>query len=206
MGRRRAVAPAVLATVLALGLAACGQSSPVGGALPSPSLSAAPSEEPTEASPSSSTAAPVDELAKGSVRHTVRSGGLTLVIDYSTPPPPRWASDSGTPLQVSVQVSKDRSAKQKIYLTRASVRSVIDDGNTFLPGPDPIVDTTNINPGYLVSQSYAYIQVFSIPAVDRGAQTLRVDLKVELVAQVNGKAKDYVKQSVTDSVRSVVTG
>lgn len=126
-------------------------------------------------------------------------------IAYATPAPARWSSDSGAPLQVTVQVRKDKRLRQKIYLTRASVRSVVDDGNTFLPGADPIVDTTNINPGYLVSQSYAYVQVFSIPPVDRTAQTLRIDTKVELVAQVNGKAKDYTKQSVTDSVRTVVT-
>lgn len=189
----------------ALGLAACGQTSPLGGALPTPAANGPVTAVPAEASPSDPAQAPVDELAKGSVRHTVRSGGLTLDIDYATPAPPRWTVDSGAPLQVTVQVRKDRSPQQKIYLTRASVRSVVDDGNSSLPGSDPVVDTTNINPGYLVSQSYAYVQSFSVPPVDRGAQTVRIDVKVELVALVNGKAKDYTKQSVTDSVRSVVT-
>lgn len=195
---------ATLVLAAALGLAGCAQASPLGGPLPSPSASSSATEAAPAPSPGSPGDAPVDELAKGSVRHTVRSGGLTLDIDYSTPLPTSWATDSGASLQVTVQVRKDRSPRQKIYLSRASVRSVVDDGNTFLPGADPLVDTTNINPGYLVSQSYAYVQSFSIPPVDRGAETLRIDVKVELVAQVNGKAKDYTKQSVTDSVRTVV--
>jgi hypothetical protein len=166
--------------------------------MPSATRSEAPSIAPETAPGPGSR----DELASGSAHHIVRSGGLTVDVTYSVATPTRWASDGGTPVQLEVSV-RDRA--RKIYLTRTTMRFVLSDGTSFLPGPDPLVDTTNLTPGYLVTPPYSYVQSFSVAPVDRAAEVLTMNVKLELVSLVDKKAKDYSKQTVTDVLTSAVT-
>lgn len=170
-------------------------SATTGAQTPEPSTSASSTDEPSADQP--------DELAKGSARHYVRSNGLTMRIDYTVPARTQWTSDAGTSLQVSVTVHSDRNPKQKIYLSRATVRVVVSDGNAYLPSPDPLIETANLSPGYLATSPYGYVQSFSVPGLDQSARDIVVSVKLDLVALVDAKSRDYTKTSVTDSVRTL---
>ncbi|GAA3579334.1 hypothetical protein GCM10022197_41020 [Microlunatus spumicola] len=200
MARRHLAATAALAAAGLL--AGCAGSGPQ--VVPLPDITTAPPAEqaPSTAPSDTPSVQTTDELANGTARHVVRSGGLTIAVDYSVAVPTRWTSDGGTPVQVEVSV-RDRS--RKIYLTRTTMRFVVNDGSSSLPGPDPIVDTTNLTPGYLVTTPYTYVQSFSVPPVDRTARAMTLNVKLELVSLVDKKAKDYSKQTVTDSLSTVVS-
>jgi hypothetical protein len=196
--RRRLLALGVAATGL---LTACSASGPQ--VVPLPQLSSAASSEAPSAAPDATPdPGSPDELATGSAHHVVRSGGLTMDVTYSVATPTRWASDGGTPVQVEVAV---RDRVRKIYLTRTTIRFVVNDGTSSLPGPDPLVDTSNLTPGYLVTPPYSYVQSFSVPPVDRTSRGLTMNVKLELVSLVDKKAKDYTKQTVTDVLTTVVS-
>lgn len=145
-----------------------------------------------------------DELAKGNARHTVHSNGLTVRVDYAAPTPARWTSDAGTSLQLTVSVHNDRRPKQKIYLTRATVRVLVSDGNAYLPSPDPLIESANLSPGYIATSPYGYVQSFSVPGLDRSARDLVIGVRLDMVSLVDAKARDYTKTSITDSVQTTV--
>ena len=147
--------------------------------------------------------AATDDLGTGTVRHTIRSSGLRMTVDYQTRKPAvPWTAGGEKPLRVQVRVSRP---KKKVYLTRVTLRFSTDDGSGDIPGPDPLVDTaTNINPGYLVAPPYSYVQSFAVPVVDPSTRRMTIDVKLELVSLVDAKSKDYTKQTVTDTVRTIV--
>lgn len=199
MARRRIAVFGAAAALTLLG--GCGGTGPQVVPLPEMSTRAPAGEVPTPEPAAAPSPGPTDELASGSAHHVVRSGGLTIDVLYSVATPARWSSDGGTPVQVEVSV-RDRA--RKIYLTRTTMRFVVNDGDSSLPGPDPLVDTTNLTPGYLVTPPYSYVQSFSVPPVDRTARALTLNVKLELVSLVDKKAKDYSKQTVTDVLSTVV--
>jgi hypothetical protein len=201
--RARLVAGLLLASTGLLATSACANPYPQVSPLPTPLETRAPVTQAPDASPSAPGTEQPDELVKGGVRHTVRSNGLTVGIDYAAPVPAQWTSDAGTSLQVTVSVHNDRRPKQKIYLTRATVRVVVSDGSSYLPSPDPLIETANLSPGYLATSPYGYVQSFSVPGLDQSAQDLVLSVKLDLVSLVDGKARDYTKTSITDSVRTV---
>ena len=176
---------------------------PVAAPTPSPMATATPS---AAATPRASEPARPGELTAGPLQHTVRSRDLTVSIEYLPDAPvDRWTADGTKPVQVSVTVSNSRAPKQKVFLTRATMRFTVNDGVDDVPGPDPVVDTANITPGYLATSPYSYNQSFAIPSLDVSTQTLTIDLKLEMVSLVDAKAKDYTKQTVTDTVRATVS-
>ena len=204
---RRQLASGLVLALSAVAVAGCSNPYAGGSALPTPLVTSVPvtqapgpgsstSVQPTDAGP--------DELEKGSARHVVKANGLTVRIDYAAPVPAQWTSDAGTPLQVTVSLHNDRRPKQKIYLTRATVRILVSDGSSYLPSPDPLVESSNLSPGYLATSPYAYVQSFSVPGLDESAQKVVVNVKFDLVSLVDGKARDYTKQSVTDSIATTV--
>ena len=193
----------VLALTGALALGACADTTT--RPMPPPLTSRAPqSGESPDATPDSSAAPAADELASGSARHDVRSNGLSVRVGYGTQVPARWAGEAGTALQLTVSARDSRASSSKVYLSRATLTYVADDGVTALPAPDPVVDGSNINPGYLVTSPNEYVQVFGVPPVDRTARNLTLVVKLEFVTLVDKKAKDYTKRTVTDRVRTVV--
>ncbi len=145
-----------------------------------------------------------DELARGSARHVVRADGLTVTIDYTVATPVDWTSDAGTPLQIVVSARDSRDRKLKIYLSKATIRYIPDEGASGLPDLDPAVDTANIDPGFLVTSPYQYQQSFTVPGIDPSTRSLAIVSKLELVTLVDKKAKDYTKQAVTDRLSTTV--
>jgi len=134
----------------------------------------------------------------------IRSSGVTATIDYETERSNLpWAATSEKPLRVEVRVSRP---KTKVYLNRASLRFLVDDGTGINPGPDPLVDSSsNIVPGFLVASPYSYVQAFTVPVVDPSSVGMTIGVKLEFVSLVPGKSKDYTKQTVTDSVTTTLT-
>ena len=205
--RRRLMAGLLLASTTALVAACSSNPYPQIAPVSTPPAATAPATGPADESPSDQPASDQkDELAKGSARHYVRSNGFTMRVDYAVAAPTQWTSDAGTSLQVSVTVHNDRKPKQKIYLTRATVRVLVTDGTAYLPSPDPLIEAANLSPGYLATSPYGYVQAFSVPGLDQSARDIVIGVKLDLVSLVNVKARDYTKTSVTDSVRTVVHG
>ncbi len=203
--RTRLVAVLLLATTTTLVTACSTNPYPQIPGAASPAASAPVADASDTPAADQPAGAAADDLAKGSAQHTVHSNGLTVRVDYSAPVPAQWTSDAGTSLQVSVSVHNDRRPKQKIYLTRATVRVVVSDGNAYLPSPDPLVENANLSPGYLATSPYGYVQSFSVPGLDQSARDLVIDVKLDLVSLVNGKARDYTKTSIVDSVRTTAS-
>ncbi len=85
------------------------------------------------------------------------------------------------------------------------MRFTVNDGANDLAGPDPVVDTANMSPGYLCAFPYSYGQSFAVPPLDAGAAYVTIDFKFELVTLVDTKAKDYTKQTVTNTVRGTLS-
>lgn len=117
----------------------------------------------------------------------------------------QWTAEGAKPVQVSATVNNNRRPQQKIFVTRATMTFSTNDGVEDGAGPEPLVDTANITPGYLSTFPYSYNQSFAIPAVDAGTRTLTIGLKLEMVSLVDAKAKDYAKQTVTDTVLADVS-
>ncbi|WP_375431150.1 hypothetical protein [uncultured Friedmanniella sp.] len=148
-----------------------------------------------------------DDLAKSPLRRTISSSGLRVTLRYATASPgATWTAQNPQPLQVSVKVTNIRKPARKVYVTRATMRFTISDATGDVPGPDPLVDATNLTPGYLATSPFSYEQSFAVPALDDNARRLTVDLKLELVSLVDRNARDYTKQTVTDTVKVDLTG
>lgn len=206
MIRRKPVLATAVALV-ALGVSGCSPDPVSVTPVPGPTTSAAPTAapspavEPTGAKPTAQGRAPND-LAKSPLKRTFSSGGLTFNVEYATPAPvDTWTANGPKTVRVSLTALNNRSSGQKLYLTRASVRSTVLGQNEDLPGPDPIVDTANLSPGYLVTFPYSYDQSFAIPALDDAATAVQLEFKYEVVSLVDKKSKDYTKQTANDTVR-----
>ena len=61
------------------------------------------------------------------------------------------------------------------------------------------MDEANLAPGFIVTFPYTYGQVFLLPAVDAGAQSLTLDFTYEFLLQVAPNSRDYAKQTARDS-------
>ena len=203
--RRQALGAVVVPLLLVA--TGCGSSAaeepfPTPVAVPSSMVTGA---ETTEADPGGAATdqAVQDDLSSGRARHTIRSSGVTATIDYETRKPASpWTATGEKPLRVEVKVSRP---SKKVYLNRVTLRFVTNDGTGDNPGPDPIVDTSsNIVPGYLVAPPYSYVQAFAVPAVDPSTVAMTIDVKLEFVSLVDKGAKDYTKQTITDSVTTKV--
>lgn len=104
------------------------------------------------------------------------------------------------PLTVSLTVIANGNSGQKIYLTRVTANLSIEDDQGPLDPPRALVDTANISPGFIVTFLYTYGQVFTIPAVDDAAMSVKIDFSYELLLQSEPGSDDYSKQTATDSV------
>jgi hypothetical protein len=208
---RREVVGAVLLPLLLVG-AGCGSgpvdevpTTPPSASVPAPSP--ASDGEPSATSTTSAGSSPgtkvADDLSSGRARHVIRSSGVTATVEYETRQPEMpWTANGDKPLRVEVKVSRP---DKKVYLNRATLRFLVNDGTSNNPGPDPLVDTSsNITPGFLVAPPYSYVQAFAVPVVDPSTVGMTIDLKLELVSLVDAKSKDYTKQTVTDRITTVI--
>jgi len=197
---------ALAATLVSALVLATGCSSDAPPDIPPPpapgGLSAAPAypTAPSEPLPEESTAP--NDLDVSPLRRTFTSSGLTVTVQYSASPSvDNWTPNGSESLRVFLTVVNKKKPKQKIYLTRASVRFSLRDADGEIPGPDPVVDTSGLDPGYLVTSPYSYNQSFPIPPLDGDTEAMTLDFKFETVTLVDRKAKDYTKQVSTNTVR-----
>jgi hypothetical protein len=202
MNRTKNVLCAALlpAMVLVTGCSPEGGPSTTPAEPPAPAASSAGPTTPSS-TPSDSTSLPND-LKKSPLRRTYQSAGLTVTVEYSAiPSVDKWTATSPKSVRLFMTVVNKNKPSRKIYLSRASVRFGVLDANGQVPAPDPILDSSGLNPGYLVTSPYSYNQSFAIPELDDSAIALTLDFKFETVTLVDKKAKDYTKQASTDTVQ-----
>lgn len=200
---RRAGAGLVLATALALtGCAVPGYGAKSGTVVPTPAATSAPPTASTPQPQKPVKRVPVrNDLKSGTLKRTFTVSGLTISVDYTTPLSiSRWTPGAAKPLNVSLTAYTDGKRAQKIYLTRVRANIGVSDGSGPLNAPDPLVDEANITPGFLVTFPYTYGQVFLVPAVDVGAQSLTLDFTYEFLLQVSPTSHDFTKQTARDSI------
>ena len=199
---RRRVAGVVLAATLAL--SAC---SGVPGlsakpeAAPSVPPVTVPTDAATTATPTPTRAAKParNDLKSGSLTRTIKVPGITARVTYSTPlKVADWTPEVPKPVNVSLTAVRGSKKGQKIYLTRVRANVGVSDGSGSLEGPAPLMDEATINPGFIVTSPFTYGQVFVVPAVDSGGQSLTIDFTYEFLLLVS--SRDYAKQTARDSI------
>jgi hypothetical protein len=203
MGKmRRGIGGLVLAAVL--GVAGCGvpgygSKSPV--VTPNgTTTTSAPTPTKATSKPPVNRATIRNDLKTGALKRTFNVAGLTVSVDYGTSlKVDRWTPEAAKPLNVSVTAFTNGKRAQKIYLTRVRANIGVSDGSGPLDAPSPLVDEANIGPGFIVTFPYTYGQVFLLPAVDAGAQSLTLDFTYEFLLQVAPNSRDYAKQTARDS-------
>lgn len=193
------------AIVVLLALAGCSGSS--GSQLPPlpapvPSSTASTLLAGASASPDESTRPAQNDLKKGDkLKRTFNAGDVTVNVAYATTLPTKdWTPVALKPLSVTLTAIVNSDGGKKIYLTRVTVDSVVTSEGESLEAPPPLVDTANISPGYIVTFPSTYAQVFTIPAVDDGATEVSLNLTYEMLLQTDPLARDYQKQTATDTV------
>jgi hypothetical protein len=168
---------------------------------------AVPSSEPRSAS---STAKPAqNDLKKGRVTRSLRTGRVKVKVKYSLRNRvQRWSPGVAQPLTVSLtalssprMVQGQWVATQKIYLSRVTAYLEISDATGHLDSPNPLVDRADVNPGFLVSSPTNYDQVFTLPALPARATQLTIDFRYEiLLLQPSSSPRDYEKRTATDTL------
>lgn len=195
---------AALAMALLGGLSACSEESPRGSA-PTPtrraSLSASPS---ADISPSAEpTSSPVkNDLERVPLARSLNAGPVRVDVKYMARLPlTEWRAGTTKPLLVTLTASNRNKRNQKIYLTRVTMNVTAFDESGQLDVPQAIVDSANLQPGFIVKSPNTYNQNFDIPAVDRAAVRITIDLSYELLLEVNRSdegVQDLAKQVATD--------
>ena len=129
---------------------------------------------------------------------------MTVDVTYRTNLPlNEWLAGTTKPLFASLTASNRNKRNQKIYLTRVTMNVTAYDESGQLDVPQTIVDSANLQPGFIVTSPNTYNQNFDIPAVDRAAVRIRVDLTYELLLEVSRDddgVRDLAKQVATDSL------
>ena len=199
LSRTAALGVALLACVLLEGCMGTPTGSPAPPSGPPFTTSTGSSAYPSEQA-SSTTTLTAPRRDHMPLAHSISTGGRVIRVKYSTTPAVAdWTVDGPKSVRVALTVVKS-PRRQKVYLTKATVGFRSDDYPGDLPGASPVVDAAWITPGYLVASPYSYGQAFAVPSLEPRLSSLRLDFKYELVTLVDGKAKDYTKQAVSDSV------
>ena len=201
---RRATWPLALGCVISLSVMSACTEEPSTPLLPPsiPSRSASATPLPNETS--SAAKRPIaNDLKKTPLVRKLDAGPLTLTVKYTTKLPVKeWTSGIGKPIKVSLTAVNRRKSRQKIYLTKATVNLTAFDDVGPVDTPRAISDTTDINPGFIVTSPNTYNQTFTLPAVDDTAVRLTIDFTYEFAQQVD-KDKDgrnFAKQVATDTI------
>lgn len=190
-----------LAAAAAVGLAltGCGEppwktAEPASTTTDSASVSPTPTPTPTKITVK-------NDLAKGSAKRQLTAGGVRLNINYwSTLDIGAWTPAATKPLNLSMTASFADASKQDIFLNNVTVSTDVTGPEGPLTSPDPLIDSTAVPPGYLVTSPNSYVKVFNLPQLEEGATSVTVTLTYELLAQSKPKSKTYLKQSSSDTL------
>jgi hypothetical protein len=163
-------------------------------AVPTPTATVAAARVPTRAKVK-------NDLSRGVAKHTLDAGAIELkTVYYSTMPMARWTPEANKPLTLSLTADFPEGYKQDIYLAEVDVRIDVTGPDGPLEAPAPIVDQATVSPGYLVKKPNSYGNVFTVPAVPEGAQSVTLTFTYQLLAPSKPKSKTYSKQVTTDTV------
>ena len=191
-----------LALTCCLMLASCG-APPWQQAGPSPTAatpSASPSATPA-ATAAPSSAAPND-LAKGGLSRTLAAGNTELTIKYwSTLDLAAWTPAATKPLSLSASAKFTDDSEQDIFLSDVQVAVEAVDAEGRATAVDPIKDTADVSPGYVVTAPTSYGQVFPLPAVPETSTALSVTITYQLLVQTAPDAKRYSRQAAVDRLQ-----
>jgi len=142
-----------------------------------------------------------NDLSRGVAKHTLDAGAIELkTVYYSTMPMAQWTPEASKPLTLSLTADFPEGYKQDIYLAEVDVRIDVTGPDGPLEAPAPIVDQATVSPGYLVKKPNSYGNVFTVPPVPEGAQSVTLTFTYQLLAPSKPKSKTYSKQVTTDSV------
>lgn len=202
---RRALSAAAASTAL---LVAAGCSTPPWeaarasaspSAAPTPTATVLPSATPTKARVK-------NDLSKGVAKHRLEAGAIELkAVYYSTMPMAQWTPEANKPITLSVTAVFPGGYKQDIYLGELDVRIDVLGPEGPLAAPAPIVDTATVSPGYLIKKPNSYGNVFTVPAIPEGAQSVTLTFTYQLLAPDKPKSKVYTKQVATDTVTVAIS-
>jgi hypothetical protein len=176
---------------------AAASASPVATATPSETV--LPTPTPTRAKVK-------NDLSRGVAKHTLDAGAIELkTVYYSTMPMAQWTPQASKPLTLSLTASFPGGYKQDIYLAEVDVRIDVAGPEGPLTPPAPIVDAATVSPGYLVKKPNSYGNVFTVPALTEGAQSVTLTFTYQLLAPSKPGSKVYTKQVATDTVTVAIT-
>lgn len=204
MRLRRGRNLAAIALVAAL-LATSGCSTPPWQqeAAPSPGSTGTPASPVTSPTPSPTpTRAEVEnDLAKGSLKRTLTAGAAELKVTYwSTLDLREWAPPVPKPLNVVASATLDGGAKdQNVYLSavRVNTTATAEDGSPQVL--EPVQDSADVKPGYLITKPSSFQQVFSLSAAPAGSTAVQVTVTYELLIQSAPDSKTYLRQATSDT-------
>lgn len=192
---------AVVGLVLVLSGCGSGYHSGVDSQAP-PQSPGSPISPATSKPPRSVATAGPDDLKTGNTARTLSAGRLTINASYSTTlSTKKWTPSASKPLAVSLSALDNGKSTTKIYLSRVTLTATPADGSGPIGNPVTVLDSANINPGYLVNFPYTYQQVFTVPAVDEGAITMELSFKYEFLSAVSDATKDYTKQTAVSTIQ-----
>jgi len=169
-------------------------------AVPTPTETVVPTPAPTRAKVK-------NDLSRGVAKHTLDAGAIELkTVYYSTMPMAQWTPTASKPLTLSLTAKFPGGYKQDIYLAEVDVRIDVAGPDGPLTPPSPIVDQATVSPGYLIKKPNSYGNVFTVPEVPAGAQSVTLTFTYQLLAPDKPKSKVYTKQVATDTVTVAVAG
>ena len=200
-----------VAASAALLLAAAGCSTPPWEEAAAQAAQAAPVTTATPTAPVTPTPPPTrapvkNDLSKGVAKHRLDAGAIELkTVYYSTMPMTQWTPQASKPLTLSLTAGFPGGYKQDIYLAEVDVRMDVTGPDGPLAPPAPIVDEATVSPGYLIKKPNSYGNVFTVPALPEGAQSVTLTFTYQLLAPSKPKSKTYSKQVATDTVTVAIT-
>ena len=148
------------------------------------------------------TTAPVEnDLQKGSLKRTLTAGAAELKATYwSTLDLGEWVPQVPKPLNVVASATLDGGAKgQNVYLSAVTVATTAYGADGTPQVLEPVEDTADVKPGYLITKPSSFQQVFTLPAAAEGSTAVQITVTYELLIQSAPDSKTYLRQATSDS-------
>ena len=142
-----------------------------------------------------------NDLSKGSLKRTLTAGAAELKVTYwSTLDLQQWSPGVPKPLNVVASATLDGGAKgQNVYLSAVKVATTAYGADGTPQVLDPVEDTADVKPGYLITSPSSFQQVFSLPAAADGSTAVQITVTYELLIQSAPDSKTYLRQATSDS-------